>query len=70
MTVHADKDPGQVDPVKTTPTRSVSFITPWMLFLMGPEHNSALEAALKGESIIVHGVAGVCACGTKSCPSS
>jgi hypothetical protein len=60
-TAHAEKDPGQVDPVNTTPTRSVSSITPRMLFSMGPEHDSALEAAMKGESIVVHGVAGVCA---------
>jgi hypothetical protein len=29
---------------------------------MGPEHNSALEAALKGESVVVHGPAGVYIC--------
>jgi hypothetical protein len=29
---------------------------------MGPEHQSALEAAPTGESIVIHGAAGVCRC--------
>jgi hypothetical protein len=66
---HAGRDPGHVVPVKSTPFKSVSFITPQQLFLMCPVLNLALETALKGGSIVVHGIAGVSMClGIKSQP--